>query len=237
MWDVHGPLCYVWRMFSLCPVWVPRNTLRSVIRLGSKLLYPPSRLASPEGDIFNNCLIRLENVSFCFRKNQVVRGDIFNHFLAVNLDQMSAEPAALQQLAPRTVCHSASSFRVPATYKQHQQQWHKVFWRIPHIFQSLSILSFILGTPCQSVSLLSFQTLTFLLKVDVWHIIRNQFYQRLFGGMLSFRPTVIYCKNKGVSQTVWRPEHFGFSQTSLPSSAFKTWTYLQISLGLVWKWL
>lgn len=64
-----------------------------VIRLGSKLFCLLSRLASPEGDIFNNCLIRLENVSFCFRKNQVVRWDIFNLFLAINLDQMSVEPA------------------------------------------------------------------------------------------------------------------------------------------------
>lgn len=102
----------------LCTVWVPRVTLRSVIRLGSKLFYPPGHLASPEGDIFNNCLIRLENVSFCFRKNHFVRGDIYNDFVAINLDQMSVEPAAAQQLTPRNMCHSASSFRIPATNKQ-----------------------------------------------------------------------------------------------------------------------
>lgn len=100
-----------------------------VIRLGSKLFFcPPSRLASPEGDIFNNCLIRLENVSFCFHKNQVVKPDIFNLFLAINLDQMSVEPAAVPQLTPRTMGHSASSFRIPATNKQQQQQQgHKLF--------------------------------------------------------------------------------------------------------------
>lgn len=90
-------------------------------------LVPAELSCQPRRGHFNNCLIRLENVSFCFRKNQVVRGDIFDHFLAVNLDQMSVEPAALQQLTPRTLCHSASSFRIPATNKQHQQQRHKLF--------------------------------------------------------------------------------------------------------------
>lgn len=78
-------------------------------------LVPAQLSCQPRRGHFNNCLIRLENVSFCFRKNQVVRGDIFDHFLAVNLDQMSVGPAALQQLTPRTMCHSASSFRIPAT--------------------------------------------------------------------------------------------------------------------------